>query len=256
MIDQNATNNNLGIFPYVNPGKSADIVMKNKEYMRHAIRTRFIEAGKENYIDIIKEYAQPVYKEGDILSISENMISLCQGRVITKEDIKIGFWAKLLSKYVYKSPYGFGIKNPYKMGLAIKIAGLPRVLFAGLCSIITKSIGIRGTFYRVVGHDIANIDGFNNLSFDYYADKGVLAPQNPNGVCKEIKHILGIDCMIVDANDIGVEILGVNSETPYSIDELKNLIIDNPAGQDREMTPLILIRQVSNSIDSADKNVI
>jgi len=243
-------------YPHVNPGKKAEIAVKNKFYTRHAIKTHFIEAGKENYIDIIEKYAKPVYKNGDLLAISEKLVTLCQNRVISKSDLKIGFWAKFLSKFAYKSPYGFGIKNPYKMATAIKVAGLPKVLFAGLCSVVGKLFGKRGVFYKVVGHNVSNIDGFNSLGFDYYIDKGLLSPENPNGVCMEIKSKLGIDCMIMDANDIGAEILGVSSEVPYDVEELKAIIKDNPAGQDLEMTPLILIRKSGETKESTMQDVL
>jgi len=256
MLNTKETDDFPSVFPYANPGKRIDIKVGSKNYIRHAIKTHFVEAGMEQYIDIIKKYVAPLYKDGDILSISENMISLCQGRVITKEELKLGFWARFLSKGTYKSPYGFGIKNPYKMAMAIKIAGLPRVLIAAFCSVITKLLGKRGVFYKVVGHNVANIDGFNELAFTYYSDKGVLAPEAPNEVCKEIKEKLGIDSMIVDANDIGVEILGVSCEVPYDTDELRGMIIDNPAGQSTEMTPLILIRGADNYIDNSVTNIV
>ena len=49
--------------------------------------------------------------------------------------------------------------------------------------------------------------------------------------------------MIVDANDLGQEILGVSSDLKGREDYLKELIKDNPAGQGRQTTPLILIRK-------------
>jgi hypothetical protein len=162
-----------------------------------------------------------------------------------KDQLEVGFWAKFLAKFTYKSPYGFGIRNPYKMAAAIKLAGLPKILFAAICSAFMKLFGVRGTFYRIVGNNVANIDGFNNLAFDYYLDKGMISPENPNGVCNEIKEKLGFDCMIIDANDLGAEILGKNSGNPYDEEQLKGMIIDNPAGQDQEMTPLILIRELA-----------
>lgn len=243
MLPENNLQETAAFFPYANMGKCAEIAVDDKRYIRHAIKTHFIETGKENYIDLIKKYVFPFYKEGDIVSISEKVIALCQSRVITKDQLKIGFWAKLLSRFTYKSPYGFGIRNPYKMAAAIKLAGLIRVLFAAFCSAIMKLFGVRGVFYKIVGHNVANIDGFNSLVFDYYADKGIISPENPNAVCNEIKEKIGCDCMIVDANDIGVEILGVSCGTPYDIKHLKDMIKDNPAGQDQEMTPFILIRE-------------
>lgn len=244
MLQEEKIKENGEFVPYANPGKNVEVTAGGKRYMRHAIKIPFVEAGKENYIDILQKYALPLYKEGDLLSIGEKVISLCQNRVILKSDLKVGFWANFLSKFTYKSPYGFGIRNPLKMAAAIKLAGLPRVLFAAICSAVAKLFGIRGVFYKVVGHNVANIDGFNSLAFDYYSDKGMISPENPGAVCNEIKSKLGMNCMIVDANDIGVEILGVCSDVPYDIKTLEEMIKDNPAGQDQEMTPFILIREI------------
>lgn len=49
--------------------------------------------------------------------------------------------------------------------------------------------------------------------------------------------------MIVDANDLGQEILGRSSDIELSEEELLGLIKDNPAGQGKELTPIILIRE-------------
>ena len=49
--------------------------------------------------------------------------------------------------------------------------------------------------------------------------------------------------MIVDANDLGQELLGYSDDITLSEEELKELIKDNPSGQGKELTPLILIRK-------------
>ena len=49
--------------------------------------------------------------------------------------------------------------------------------------------------------------------------------------------------MIVDANDFGREILGKSQDIELTDEELKEIIKDNPAGQERELTPLVLIRR-------------
>lgn len=49
--------------------------------------------------------------------------------------------------------------------------------------------------------------------------------------------------MIVDSNDFGREILGKSDDITLSEEELKGLIKDNPAGQGKQQTPLILIRK-------------
>ena len=143
-----------------NEGKNVEIKVKDKKCLRHAIKTRFIKPG-ESYIEIFKEYVSPIYQEGDIISISEKIISLCQNRIIKREEIKIGFWAKFLSKFAKHPKYeGIGVGESIKMQYAINKCGLIKVLFASICSCITKLIGIKGVFYKIVGAEISGLDGF------------------------------------------------------------------------------------------------
>ncbi|MNI84391.1 hypothetical protein D3C73_1412930 [compost metagenome] len=79
--------------------------------------------------------------------------------------------------------------------------------------------------------------------FEEYSEFGIRIPDNSDGVCDEIYEKLGIRAMIVDANDINVEILGKSSVIEYDDEYLAKLIKDNPAGQSKELTPLILIRE-------------
>ena len=58
-----------------NSGRNVIIEVNNEKYLRHAIETHYIQIG-ESYIDIIEKYVKPIYKEGDIISISEKIISL------------------------------------------------------------------------------------------------------------------------------------------------------------------------------------
>ena len=116
-------------------------------------------------------------------------------------------------------------------------------MIAAVLSAIGKLFGVRGIFYSFLGNNISNIDGFNDVSWAYYGDKGLLGPLEPVRVCNEIRERFAMDCMIVDANNIDVEIMGHNSDIPYDQTYLKALIQDNPAGQGREQTPFILIRK-------------
>ena len=70
-----------------NKGKNVEIDVNGVTYLRYAIKTRFIQRG-EDYIELFKEYVYPIYKKGDIISISEKVISLCQNRIIEREEIK------------------------------------------------------------------------------------------------------------------------------------------------------------------------
>lgn len=230
---------------YANEGKSVEVKVNGQTYLRHAIKTRFVKQG-ESYIDIFKEYVSPIYKEGDIVSSSEKIIALCQNRVVKREDIKIGFWAKSLSKFAsQKNRGGYGVGMAINMQYAINTVGLLKVLWASIAGGVGKLFGKKGVFYKIVGQEVSGLDGFYDGAWDEYRDIGIKIPENPDKVCEEIKEKLGITCMIVDANDLGQEILGYSSDMKLSKEEMKELIKDNPAGQGKELTPIILIRRKS-----------
>ena len=139
--------------------------------------------------------------------------------------------------------------EPYKLQLAINMKGAPRVLFAAFCGGVGKLFGKRGVFYEIVGQDVAGIDGFyDHSAFDTYHNLAVLNPKDPDKVCAEIKEKTGIDAMIIDANDIAVEILGKSEGLKaYSDKFLADSVRDNPAGQDDELTPFIIIRDIKDA---------
>lgn len=229
-----------------NEGKSVTIDANGKTYARHAIQTHFVQVG-ESYIDLMEQYVRPHYQEGDILSMSEKVIAMCQKRVVTEEQVKPGFWAKLLSRFVHQTSAGPGMGLPVKMQFAINVCGLGKVLWAAICAAFDKLRGKKGTFYVLLGQEVSGLDGFYGHEIPEYEHMGVRIPENPAGVCDEIFEKTGILSMIVDANDLNVEMLGHCTSLTQSDDELLNLIRDNPAGQDRQLTPFILVRQVKEA---------
>ena len=226
-----------------NEGKSVTIQAGGKTYARHAIQTHFVQVG-ESYIDLMERYVLPVYQQGDILSMSEKVIALCQGRVVTEEQVKPGFWAKFLCRFVHQTSAGPGMGLPVKMQFAINVCGLPKVIWAAFRAAIDKLRGIKGTFYEILGPEVTGLDGFFGRDIPEYEHMGVRIPENPAGVCDEIYEKTGILSMIVDANDLNVDMMGHCSKLDWSDEALLDLIRDNPAGQDRELTPFILIRPV------------
>jgi len=238
-----------------NESKNVEIQSGSDTYSRHAINTHYVQIG-EDYIKIIEQYVKELYQEGDILSISEKIIGLCQKRVVYKKDVKVGLLAKFLSKFAMRSDAGVGVDNPYKMQFAIMMCGRLKVIYAAIMGGIGKLFHKKGVFYEIVGQEISGLDGFYGKVFEDYAEFGIRIPENSPGVCNEIFEKTGVKAMIVDANDINVEILGKCDAIDMTDDELKALIIDNPAGQSKELTPLILIRKnivpVVESVDPID----
>ena len=213
-------------------------------YMRYAVKTHFINPG-EDYIDIIKKYVSEIYRKDDIISISEKIIAICQERIVRREDIKIGILARFLSRFAcHKNRGGYGVGMPINMQYAINKAGRSRVLLASLLGGFCKLFGIKGVFYRICGREVAGLDGFYDGVWEEYRDVGIEIPSDPYGVCREIREKLGISCMIVDANDFGQVILGKSDDIELDERTLTAIIRDNPAGQGKQCTPLILIRKV------------
>lgn len=179
---------------------------------------------------------------------------MCQKRVIYKKDVKVSRLAKFLSKFAMRSDAGVGVDNPYKMQFAIMLCGKLKVIYAAIAGGIGKLLGKKGIFYKIVGMEISGLDGFYGKVFEDYSEFGIRIPDRPDEVCDEIYEKTGIKAMIVDANDLNVEILGKASNIGHDDEYLKKLIKDNPAGQTKELTPLILIREKKK--DDLSKEVV
>jgi hypothetical protein len=228
-----------------NNGKKLDITTSQGTWLRFPIKTHFFQPG-ENIDLTIEKYILENIKEGDIVSFSQKITSLAQNRVIYKKDLKVGFWANFLSKFVKKTPYGFSVGNPLKMQVAINMAGLPRIFFAGFLSILGKVIGKRGVFYNVAGHQINEIDGFYGEAFKEYSQMGILGPIDGDGWCQRIKVKYGFNNIIADVNDLGGNILGRNDDLIGKDKLMLEILKDNPAGQGEQQTPIIVLRKVND----------
>lgn len=213
-------------------------------YQRFAIQTHFIQP-KENHVDLAKKYVLPLAQEGDILSCGAKVMGLAAGNVYHREDMRLGFFAKLLYRFGAESTTGLGVRDPYKLQVIINEFGLHRVLLGAFLSALTKPFGIRGVFYKVVGEGAGAVDGFYaDSSFDTYKDMAVVNPKNGVEMCDQIVEATNIPTMIMDANDFDANILSYSTDFPLSEDQIHCIMRDNPSGQEDELTPFILLRKL------------
>jgi F420-0:gamma-glutamyl ligase-like protein len=225
-----------------NKNKNLIIEVDGNSWERIPIKTHIIK-DTDNILDVVFKYTHDILQNNDLIFISERVVAISQGRAYPIKDIHPSRLAKFLVKFVHKSPYGIGLGSPWTMELAIREAGALRILFAAFCSLVTKPFGIRGVFYRVVGKNINAIDGPCDYTLPPYNEYAKLGPANPNKVAKEIKDKMHYDCVIIDANDLGVNILG-RSNKDISLDFCEKVFKDNPLGQGDEQTPLCIVRAV------------
>lgn len=220
-----------------------NISTKTGEFERFAIKTHFVAVG-ENFFDIFENYVIPCVKNDDVVFCSEKIVALCQCRIVRKQDMRLSFLAKLLSKFASRPKGGIGVAEPYKMQFAIDYAGALKVLYASVLGGICKLFGKKGVFYEIVGNEVSGLDGFYGNVWSEYGDMGILLPENPNGICNEVYDRFGVNMVIADANDWGQELLGKSSSVEYADSVLLEIIKDNPAGQGKECTPFIVARKM------------
>lgn len=212
-----------------------------RTYGRIAVQTHFVQPG-EDYTALFRRYVLPICRPGDLVMVSEKVAALCQGRVVYREELRVGMLARLLSGLVEQTPAGPGLGVPEKMQFAIALCGAGRVLWAAARAGLDKLRGKRGTFYRLLPAEVRGLDGFYGRDIPEYAHMGVRLPEAPDELCRALYRETGVRSFIVDANDLGAELLGAADALDLSGEELLELARDNPAGQDRRLTPFILCR--------------
>ncbi|MBI2053803.1 MAG: F420-0--gamma-glutamyl ligase [Candidatus Staskawiczbacteria bacterium] len=225
-----------------NREKKLIIYIDGQKWERHLVKTHFIGVD-DKFEDIVEKYVLPMSKTGDIVVLCQKIVSIIQKRIIYRKDVKVGFWARFLSKFVKKTPAGFSVGNPLKMQLAINLAGLPKIMLAAFFGFLFKIFRIRGMFYRIAGHQISEIDGFYGEAYPQYREMGILGPEGCNLLCDNLKKRFNFSFAVADVNDLGGNILGINKEAKEKEKLLLDILKDNPAGQSNQQTPIIIIRK-------------
>lgn len=238
----------INVYKKVYMNKSKDIQNRVKVFgvmvERIPLKTKII-VDTDEIQDLVREYAIPHLQKGDVLSISESPLAITQGRAIPVDKIKVSFWAKLLSRFVAKVPYGIGLGAPTSMQCAIEEVGLPRILFAAMVSAAGKLLGRKGDFYKVAGMQAALIDAANTSPIPPYNETVIKGPLNPKGVCEKLHQTFGFDFAVMDINDIGGSwMIGANQGVNKEF--MEAAMKDNPQGQGDELTPFCIVRKTQN----------
>lgn len=235
-----------------NEGKNLTIDTDWGTYARFPIKTHVVM--KEDVMnDILDKYVMDYLEEGDMIFISEKIVAITQGRAFKVSDIKVSRLAKFLVKFVYKSEAGIGIGAPSTMELCLRDCGRIKVLFAAVIAGICKLFGKRGVFYNILGMKARAIDGPSEYNVPPYNNYAKLAPLDPDGAAEKMKEHAHVDVVIVDANDLGCNILGKSSkDLPDKFCE--QLYRDNPHDQGFRQTPLAIVRKVEK-LEGKDKDL-
>jgi len=245
----------IKILKEANPGHNLKIEVGGEWYQRYPIKTPLLHIKED--ISPIFEKIKEEYREGDWIAISEKFITIAEGRLIHKSFLKPRWLAKSIAKIIRWNMGAKAFTNdpayaiPEKVQAAIFIAGWWRIFFAALLgiplSLLYKLMGQKkGWFYILAGNRISEIDGTFSDEMPPFNEFAKIYPENPEKTCSEIENQYGIPTIIIDGNNINTEILGMSTNAPISHEKARNILIDNPMGQGKELTPIILVRKEKN----------
>ncbi|MDE6031433.1 MAG: coenzyme F420-0:L-glutamate ligase [Oscillospiraceae bacterium] len=227
-----------------NEGKSLVIDTDYGNFARYPIKTHVITKD-DTMEEIIDKYVKDYLDEGDTIIISEKIVAITQGRAFPIEEIKVSLLAKILSRFVIRTSYGVGLAAPQSMELCIRDVGRIKVIFAAICAGIGKLFGKRGVFYNICGMKARAIDGpskDNVPPYDHYAK---MAPDKPDEAAKHLMDYTGVDVVIIDANDIGLNVLGKSRKDDDLEKFATQVFRDNPLDQGLLQTPIAIVRKAS-----------
>ena len=202
------------------------------------IRTHLITAG-EDILDIVKKYAVPVARSGDIIIIAESPVAISQGRAVLSSSVKSTRLAQFLSRFPKKDG---NLATPAAMQVAIDEVGAFRVLLGATAGALGRLLGRQGDFYRVAGKSLAKIDDIAGTlpPFDSHI---VPAPKDPQGITDKIYKEFGITVAIADVNDIRcVDILALSGD--HLEENILKILEENPLGNDDQQTPLMVLKKL------------
>ena len=189
-------------------------------------------------VDVVKQYVTPHAQTGDIITIGETPVAIMQGRWRHPSTVRPGWLARRLCYYFLPTS---SLATACGMQTLVDIVGPWRVFFAFVGGALMKALLRRGGgFYQLAGKQARLIDDVTG-TLPPYDQFIVLGPEAPQQVVDEIRQETGLEAAIVDVNDLkAVKVLAATSGVNEGV--LTQALIDNPAGNADEQTPLVLVR--------------
>ncbi|MCB2156048.1 hypothetical protein KQI84_14310 [bacterium] len=226
-----------------NPNRSLSIEVEGREFLRLPVTTPVL-TGVDDIAEAARVHAAPRSQPGDMLFISEKAVAVTQGRAIPESELRIGLTARLLWRFVHKTPAGIGLRRPSSMQCAVNECGAWRIWLAAIVGAVGKVIGRRGDFYRVAGPQAAMIDAATTSPLQ--PDCVIMGPKDPDIIAERVFNVTGLPTAIVDVNDIGGSwVVGASAGIDRPL--VEKCLKDNPLGQGTECTPMGLLRAASEN---------
>ncbi len=206
---------------------------------RIPVRTPMITP-RTGLLDVIDEATAGIRRPGDVIALSESAAAAGQGRILALELFRPGLIARTLCRFVNEiGP----LHSPAGMEGAVMESGRLRVLLAAAVGGAGKAVGRPGWFYRVAGPSAAMIDDVAGClpPHDHHV---IFGPAAPDRLATELAAGLGTPVAVVDANHrTGAWVVGASDAVDRQW--LARALADNPAGNEDEQTPVVLVRRMT-----------
>ncbi len=211
-----------------------------RRFHRFVVKTHTISL-HEAICESLLPYLQGKVCPGDIVVLSEKMVSIGEGRAVPLESVHPRPVARFLARQVGQLGFGLGLRRAETMEMAIREAGLWRILLAASAGAVDRIARRSGDFYRVAGRQVAAIDGPGPTTIAPYDRYIVLAPEQAADLVRRLgRRLGGAKVAVVDVNDVGSEVLAVSEGIDRR--QVSQLLDDNPMGQGSQSTPVVILR--------------
>jgi hypothetical protein len=190
------------------------------------VRTRLVRPG-DDLIELVSGAVRGIARTGDVVAVSETALAIAQGEFVVAERVRPSRLAYVLCRYA--GPMAT-ISQPESMQLVIDRVGYPRAMYATFVHLAGRLFGRRGVFYELLGE-----------AMPPYERAIVFAPRDPDAFARDFERRSGIECAVVDANDLErAKILGASGNVCAAC--VERALLDNPHGNSDEQTPIVVLK--------------
>ena len=191
----------------------------------------------DNPVEIVRRYAAPHARPGDIVTLGETPVAVMQGRFHDPRNLKLG-WAATRSAQFMSGEGSLG--TAAGMRALMLEHGTLRVMAAMAAGVVAKAAGRPGWFYRLAGPQARLVDDVTG-TLPPYDKLIVIGPDRADDLCRRITTETGLLAAVVDANDLGkVDVVGASAGLDHAL--VCAALRANPAGNADESTPIVPIR--------------
>lgn len=200
------------------------------------IHTRIL-TDKDDIVEAIAHYAKDIIGPEDIVCVAESVVAITQGHFTRPEELKPTWQARFLCRFV---PAEGSMSSVYGMQAAMELEGKWKVMGAFFIGAIAKLFRKSGVFYQLARQASLTDDVTGTMPpFDKHI---VYGPKEPNQVAERIVRRTGCyGAVVADVNDLKRSAV-LGHSRGMDPKKIARILIDNPFGNDSQMTPIVVIK--------------